>query len=301
MKRHRIYSAALIGIGSVIGYSCFSQAQQSTVPGAVATGTVVKTETQTSNMDISKPGQAGASSFPAISATPALSPLAALPSNTTIYGSYFESGAAQKNKDWVVYRDGKFTIEHSESGMDAASMKERQEASKALDEIVKVLRSDTSSSEAISDAKAKLSQFLKVYFEADLTRRKKQIETMEEQIDKLKKQVAKRAASMDELIDLRIKILENDSQGLGFPQSWNMPNLSGIDSNNQNAWTFPAAGFTHSYGPSGQGYSVQYESAPASALAPATVLSVPATPTQPAPPRATKDRTTKPSPSQNPL
>ena len=70
--------------------------------------------------------------------------------------------------------------------------------------------------EELSAVKAKLTQALDEYFEADLVRREQEIAKVEQRIQKLKAQVEKRRASKQQIIDFQLQVLQNEAEGLGF-------------------------------------------------------------------------------------
>ncbi|MFK7735053.1 MAG: hypothetical protein AB8B50_03430, partial [Pirellulaceae bacterium] len=61
-------------------------------------------------------------------------------------------------------------------------------------------------------------------FEQDMASREQRIEKLEEQIDQLRAQIEKRKDAKEKLIGLRIELMMNESEGLGFPSTWNSSN-----------------------------------------------------------------------------
>jgi hypothetical protein len=82
---------------------------------------------------------------------------------------------------------------------------------------------DATSDEAKGKAQGELRRLLSEYFEKDMKRRKTDLDEMEKRLGKLRNQLERRQAKMDEIVDLQIKVLINEADGLGFfsgePQS----------------------------------------------------------------------------------
>jgi hypothetical protein len=76
------------------------------------------------------------------------------------------------------------------------------------------------SEEDRASARKVVAGYLAAEFEQDLSVRQKQLKALEDQVTKLKAQLEKRAGSKGELIELRLKLIENETDGLAFPQSW---------------------------------------------------------------------------------
>lgn len=110
---------------------------------------------------------------------------------------------------WAVVRHARGTEEHAK-----------------MYEALKTMGSDEASLEESTEAREKVTSILSKMFDDDLDNREKQIDALEAQIAELRKQVAKRKSAKERLIDLRIELLVNEMQGLGFPNSWNSPNGS---------------------------------------------------------------------------
>lgn len=66
-------------------------------------------------------------------------------------------------------------------------------------------------------AKSDLTKVLNSVFDADLKQREKEIADVEARIKKLKATLDKRRTARDRIIDLQIKVLVNEADGLGFP------------------------------------------------------------------------------------
>ncbi len=66
-------------------------------------------------------------------------------------------------------------------------------------------------------AKEKISAILSEQFDEDMARRSKQIADLEKKVATLKEQTEKRKTAKNRIIDLRIEVLVNEMEGLGFP------------------------------------------------------------------------------------
>ena len=98
------------------------------------------------------------------------------------------------------------------------------------------LRSPDASDSDKKEARESIAKFLKEEFERDQKTRREQVERLEEHVSKLRKQLDKRQDSQSKIIELRMQLLENDADGLAFPDAFN--ELNG----------FPS-GQPHSYSP----------------------------------------------------
>ena len=65
-------------------------------------------------------------------------------------------------------------------------------------------------------ARKKLAEYLDKYFDDDMQGRKAEIEKVEQRVEKLRSLLEKRASKKQEIIDLQLKVVENDADGLGF-------------------------------------------------------------------------------------
>lgn len=72
---------------------------------------------------------------------------------------------------------------------------------------------DDQQKEAIKD---QLSSILEDYFERDLQRRSSEIDTIEQRVQRLREQLEQRQQAKDEILQLQLKVLENEAAGLGF-------------------------------------------------------------------------------------
>ena len=82
-------------------------------------------------------------------------------------------------------------------------------------------KSKDASEEDKKEARESIEKFLRDEFERDQKNRKDQIERLAEQVSKLRSQVEKREASQSKIIELRMQLLENDAEGLAFPEAFN--------------------------------------------------------------------------------
>ena len=88
------------------------------------------------------------------------------------------------------------------------SMREIQEAAKALH--------DAKDDDAKAEAQEKLTELLTKYFNEDMKNREKELGKIEERLKNLRALMQKRKAKQREIIDLQMKVLENEADGLGF-------------------------------------------------------------------------------------
>lgn len=65
-------------------------------------------------------------------------------------------------------------------------------------------------------ARKKLVDLLAQFFDADMKNRQAQLQAIEERVKKLRSQFDKRASKKQEILDLQLKLLENEADGLGF-------------------------------------------------------------------------------------
>ena len=145
------------------------------------------------------------------------------------------------SNELMVYQDGEFKVIQNTN--DPSQIAEAREGSKVLTEAVQALRSESSKESERADAKKTLTQYLRAHFDHDEKKRREQVESLEAQVVKLKAQLEKRTQSKEQLIELRLKLLENDASGLAFPQSWSM--LPGMENGGQ--WIQPYSLPTQNY------------------------------------------------------
>lgn len=97
--------------------------------------------------------------------------------------------------------------------------KQNSELRKAIE---KMKDKETSESDKASN-KAAIIAILGEQFDNDMEQRGKQIAELEKKVAALKEQIEKRKTARQRLIDLRLELLMNESEGLGFPSSWQQP------------------------------------------------------------------------------
>lgn len=93
------------------------------------------------------------------------------------------------------------------------------------------LRSPDASDSDKKEARESIAKYLNEEFERDQKTRREQVERLEEQVAKLRKQLDKRQESQSKIIALRMQLLENEADGLAFPESFN--DLNGFSSGPQ--------------------------------------------------------------------
>jgi hypothetical protein len=76
-------------------------------------------------------------------------------------------------------------------------------------------------------AEANLRELLSKRFALDMERRQNELDELQKRLEKLEEQMARRREKMDEIVDLQIKVLVNEADGLGFysgaPSPWEVP------------------------------------------------------------------------------
>ncbi len=98
-------------------------------------------------------------------------------------------------------------------------MQERAKMEQKIRQWVGTIRSAESAEDEKTEAKSKLKEAMLERFQKEQKQRKEKVEQLEEQLAKLKKQIEKREESFPKLVDLRIQLIEQDSEG-------DMPELS---------------------------------------------------------------------------
>lgn len=83
-------------------------------------------------------------------------------------------------------------------------------------EIVATLRSDKPEAEE-EQARKQLFELLSVGFDRDLQTRETDLKSLETRVQKLRAQLDKRKAAKQEIIDLRLKTIQNEADGLEYP------------------------------------------------------------------------------------
>ena len=98
-------------------------------------------------------------------------------------------------------------------------LQERAKMEQKIRQWVGTIRSPESEEAEKTEAKSKLREAMLERFQKEQKQRKEKVEQLEEQLAKLKKQIEKREESFPKLVDLRIQLIEQDSEG-------DMPELS---------------------------------------------------------------------------
>jgi len=70
--------------------------------------------------------------------------------------------------------------------------------------------------EAKDEAKKATQTLLDGYFEADMKKREREIADIEARVKRLRAQLEKRRAAKDEIVQLQLKVIVNEAEGLGF-------------------------------------------------------------------------------------
>jgi hypothetical protein len=93
---------------------------------------------------------------------------------------------------------------------------EEMQEFEALHRAVEKLKTAKNDAEKTS-ATNEISQVLEKWFKRDLERRENQISEIETRVKKLRDQIDKRKKAREEIINLRLKTIINEADGLGFP------------------------------------------------------------------------------------
>jgi hypothetical protein len=96
--------------------------------------------------------------------------------------------------------------------MSEEEMQEFEALSQAVEKF-KTAKNDAEKTIATNE----ISQVLEKWFKRDLERRENQISEIETRVKKLRDQIDKRKKAKDEIINLRLKTIVNEANGLGFP------------------------------------------------------------------------------------
>jgi hypothetical protein len=92
---------------------------------------------------------------------------------------------------------------------------EFRQAERTLRQAAAALR-DAKDDVAKADAKTQLTNLLNNYFEEDMRRREEELAKIEARLKDLREQAARRREKKSEIVDLQIKVLLNEVEGLGF-------------------------------------------------------------------------------------
>ncbi len=123
----------------------------------------------------------------------------------------------------VIQRSEPYMVKVALTDQEVAQLREYQNA-------IAKLRSDESNAEAKTEARKKLTEILQQMMAADLEKRKQEVNTLELRVVKMRSQFDNRRAKQDQIIDLRLKTIQNEIDGLGLNQL--LP-PDGIDVNSQ--------------------------------------------------------------------
>lgn len=93
---------------------------------------------------------------------------------------------------------------------------EELEQNEMLFEAMQTLKSAMNAGEKAKAAGIINDQLVK-QFEKDLAQREKELASVEERLKSLREQLEKRKVSKDEIVNLRLKTILNNAEGLGFP------------------------------------------------------------------------------------
>lgn len=86
----------------------------------------------------------------------------------------------------------------------------------AMRRAVDVLKS-AKTDEDKAKASKELASLLAKAFDRDLERREREVSDVEARVKKLREQIEKRKKAKEQIIDLRLKTITNEAEGLGFP------------------------------------------------------------------------------------
>ena len=134
------------------------------------------------------------------------------------------------------------------------SMNRLNASHQVLREAQTKLRSPDASDSDKKEARESIAKFLKEEFERDQKTRREQVERLEEHVSKLRKQLDKRQDSQSKIIELRMQLLENEAEGLAFPDAFN--ELNGFSGGPQ-LQNYPGPIVSQPY-PSNPPYAIPY-------------------------------------------
>lgn len=118
------------------------------------------------------------------------------------------------------------------SGNSPEQMQERMNTEQKMRQWISKIQSSESEETEKTEAKSKLREAMLERFQKEQKLRKEKVEQLEEQLAKLKKQIAIREESFPKLVDLRIQLIEQDTNGdmpelsltQPYPQNFPVPN-----------------------------------------------------------------------------
>jgi hypothetical protein len=107
-----------------------------------------------------------------------------------------------------------------------------RQATAGIHKAAEALR-DAEDEESKAKAQDKLTKLLERYFNQDLQRREDELAKIEARTKKLRELLERRRSKKQEIIDLQIKVLSNEAEGLGF---FNDPLAQGATSSLRRVW-----------------------------------------------------------------
>jgi hypothetical protein len=93
---------------------------------------------------------------------------------------------------------------------------EEMQAFEAFHQAVEKLKSAKNDADK-TNATNEISKLLEKSFQRDLERRERQVAEVEARVKKLRDQIEKRKKAKDDILNLRLKTIVNEADGLGFP------------------------------------------------------------------------------------
>jgi hypothetical protein len=154
-----------------------------------------------------QPGETAGASAPAATAAPPAPPRRP-PSPAEAFGRRGGMGHRGMGMGMGMMR-GRGPFQHP---MSEEEMQEFEALSQAVEKF-KTAKNDAEKTSATNE----ISQVLEKWFKRDLGRRENQISEIETRVKKLRDQIEKRKKAKDEIINLRLKTIVNEANGLGFP------------------------------------------------------------------------------------
>jgi hypothetical protein len=139
--------------------------------------------------------------------------------------------------------DGKFKVVTKENPTPEDWQTDAKAKQKLAAAMQKLKSTDVEEKE-LEEARNLLGNYLEVQFDHDITKREQQIGDLQKQIEKLKSQLDKRKTSKEKMIEMRLTLMENETNGLGFPPAWNaLPTSNGPASYYVPAYNGPMPNF----------------------------------------------------------
>jgi hypothetical protein len=150
-------------------------------------------------------------------------------------GALFVPISSRGQEDVLIQAPSSDSVEHVkvlQRAMAASPFEQRVNVTVQLDPMNQLQQAaakirDAESDAAKSAAKEELTALLDRYFEDDMARRVKELAKVEERVNRLRALLEKRKSKKQEIIDLQMKVLENEADGLGFFNSAHAPGKTG--------------------------------------------------------------------------